>query len=84
MASLMRRPIEAIERKMPKAARYAQWYDPIGLDGGFDYDPVWAKCAELGVAPSFHSGSRGFGLRLSPTNFVYNHIGHFGAAGEAV
>jgi len=84
MASLMRRPIEAIERKLPQAARYAGWYDPIGLDGGFDYDPVWAKCAELGVAPTFHSGSRGFGLRVSPTNFVYNHIGHFGAAGEAV
>ncbi len=84
MASLMRRPIEAIERKLPQAARYAGWYDPIGLDGGFDYDPVWAKCEELGVAPTFHSGSRGFGLRVSPTNFVYNHIGHFGAAGEAV
>jgi hypothetical protein len=24
------------------------------------------------------------GLRLSPTNFVYNHIGHFAAASEAV
>ncbi len=84
MASLMRRPVEAIERKLPQAARYAGWYDPIGLDGGFDYDPVWAKCEELGVAPTFHSGSRGFGLRVSPTNFVYNHIGHFGAAGEAV
>jgi hypothetical protein len=84
MASLMRRPVEAVERKLPQAARYACWYDPIGLDGGFDYDPVWAKCQELGVAPTFHSGSRGFGLRVSPTNFVYNHIGHFGAAGEAV
>ena len=84
MASLMRRPIEAIERKMPRAARYAFWYDTMGLDSDYDYDPVWAKCEELGVAPTFHSGSRGFGLRTSPTNFVYNHIGHFGAAGEAV
>ena len=23
-------------------------------------------------------------MRLSPTNFVYNHIGHFAAAGHAV
>ncbi len=84
MASLMRRPIEAIERKMPQAARYAFWYDTVGLDSTYDYDPVWAKCEELGVAPTFHSGSRGFGLRTSPTNFVYNHIGHFAAAGEAV
>jgi predicted TIM-barrel fold metal-dependent hydrolase len=84
MASLMRRPIEAIARKVPQAQRFATWYDPIGLDGGHDYDPVWARCQELGVAPTFHSGSRGFGLRTSPTNFVYNHIGHFAAAGEAV
>jgi hypothetical protein len=56
----------------------------IGLDSQHDYDPVWAKCQDLGVAPTFHSGSRGFGLRTSPTNFVYNHIGHFAAAGEAV
>jgi predicted TIM-barrel fold metal-dependent hydrolase len=84
MASLMRRPIEAIARKVPQAERFATWYDPIGLDGLHDYDPVWARCQELGVAPTFHSGSRGFGLRTSPTNFVYNHIGHFGAAGEAV
>lgn len=84
MGSLMRRPIEAIERKMPQAAHYACWYDPVGLDSKYNYDPVWAKCEELGVAPTFHSGSRGFGLRTSPTNFVYNHIGHFAAAGEAV
>ena len=84
MASLIRRPIEAVARKTPAATRYASWYDPIGLDAEHDYDPVWAKCQELGVAPTFHSGSRGFGLRVSPTNFVYNHIGHFAAAGEAV
>jgi predicted TIM-barrel fold metal-dependent hydrolase len=84
MASLMRRPIEAIVRKNPQAARFGCWYDAVGLDSVHDYDPVWAKCEELGVAPTFHSGSRGFGLRTSPTNFVYNHIGHFAAAGEAV
>ena len=42
------------------------------------------KCVELGIAPTFHSGSSSQGLRLSPTNFVYNHIGHFAAAGHAV
>jgi predicted TIM-barrel fold metal-dependent hydrolase len=84
MGSLMRRPTEAIARKTPAAARYSCWYDTVGLDSQYNYDPVWAKCEELGVAPTFHSGSRGFGLRTSPTNFVYNHIGHFAAAGEAV
>ncbi len=84
MASLMRRPIERADAKGPQALRYACWYDTLGLDSQCNYDPVWAKCRELGVAPTFHAGSRGFGLRTSPTNFVYNHIGHFAAAGEAV
>src|SRR6516225_3537993 len=48
-----------------------------------DYDPVWAKCVQLGVAPTLHGGSRGMGLRKSPSNFVYNHISHFAAASEA-
>ncbi len=60
------------------------WRDVLGIDSAYDYDPVWEKCVECGVAPTFHSASRGVGLRLSPSNFVYNHIGHFGAAGEAV
>jgi len=38
---------------------------------------------ELGIAPTFHSASLNQGLRLSPTNFTYSHIGHFAAAGHA-
>jgi predicted TIM-barrel fold metal-dependent hydrolase len=59
------------------------WYDVLGLDSDYDSDPVWAKCVELGIAPTFHSASSSQGLRLSPTNFTYNHIGHFAAAGHA-
>ncbi len=84
MGSLMRRPIPAVAAKQPEAAAHATWFDVLGLDSEYDYDPVWATCAELGLSPSFHSGGRGFGLRLSPSNFVYNHIGHFAAANEAV
>jgi predicted TIM-barrel fold metal-dependent hydrolase len=84
MWSLIRRPIPALVEKHPETKKVAVWLDALGLDSEYDYDPVWAKCAELGVSPTFHSGSRGFGLRVSPTNFVYNHIGHFAAAGEAV
>src|SRR5262245_3102925 len=68
----------------PDAARLAVWYDVLALDSDYDYDPVWAKCEELGIAPTFHSASSNQGLRLSPSNFVYNHIGHFAAAGHAV
>jgi predicted TIM-barrel fold metal-dependent hydrolase len=84
MGSMVRRPIPAVIRKAPAAGRYASWYDPLGLDSEYDYDPVWAKCVELGVSPTFHTGSRGIGFRVSPTNFTYNHIGHFATAGEAV
>jgi predicted TIM-barrel fold metal-dependent hydrolase len=62
------------------------WLDVLGIDSPYDYDPVWRRCLELGVSPSFHANGRGrgFGLRASPSNFTYNHIGHFAAAGEAV
>lgn len=80
MASLIRRPIQSSSPN----PRYNEWLDVLGLDSEYDYDPVWAKCAELGVAPSFHSVSKGVGTRLSPSSAVYNHIGHFGVAGEAV
>ncbi|MFN0025965.1 MAG: amidohydrolase family protein, partial [Acidimicrobiales bacterium] len=62
------------------------WLDVLGLDSLHDYDPLWQHCVELGVSPSFHANGRGrgFGLRASPSNFTYNHIGHFAAADEAV
>src|ERR1700745_3174882 len=77
-------------RKVPAAAandldtaRFAVWYDVLGIDSDYDYDAVWSKCVELGIAPTFPSASSNQGLRLSPTNFTYNHIGHFAAAGHA-
>src|SRR5689334_24432287 len=68
----------------PLVARHAVQYDQFGLDSDYDYDPVWQKCRELGVAPTFHTGGRGFGMRNNPSNFTFNHIGHFAAAGHAV
>ena len=64
--------------------RAARWVDGLGLDSAYDYDPVWARCAELGVSPTFHSTGIGFGSRVSPTNYVANHIGNFAAGSEAV
>ncbi|HJU11234.1 MAG TPA: amidohydrolase family protein [Candidatus Binataceae bacterium] len=82
MGSVIRRPIAAYAGN--GAHRTAAWYDVLGLDSDYDYDPVWRKCVELGFAPTFHSAGRGLGLRMSPSNFTYNHIGHFASAGEAV
>ena len=59
-------------------------YDMLGIDSDYDYDALWRKCLELKVSPTFHRGSRGRAFRNSPSNFCYNHVGHFAAAGEAV
>jgi predicted TIM-barrel fold metal-dependent hydrolase len=84
VGGLMRRPIPALLEEKPDAARLIEWYDVIGIDSDHDYDPVWAKCRELKIAPSFHNGARSILLRNSPSNFCYNHIGHFASAGHAV
>jgi len=84
MWSMIRRSIPAYAEKHPDLEKVGVWFDALGLDSEYNYDPVWAKCVELGVSPTFHTGSRGYGLRVSPTNFTYNHIGHFAVAHEAV
>jgi len=84
VGGLMRRRVPALEAESPEASKHVEWYDVIGLDSPHDYDPVWAKCLELKVAPSFHNGARSILLRNSPSNFCYNHIGHFASAGHAV
>ena len=80
----MARRVPAVPGTDTDTSRLAVWYDVLALDSDHDYDPVWAKCRELGIAPTFHSAGSNQGLRNSPTNFVYNHIGHFAAAGHAV
>jgi predicted TIM-barrel fold metal-dependent hydrolase len=84
MPAFARRPISAVARKAPEAARYAFWLDNFCLDSEYDYDPVWAKCAELRVAPTFHSPTSGMFTRNSISNFMFNHIGHFAASAEAI
>jgi predicted TIM-barrel fold metal-dependent hydrolase len=81
MNSMIERPID---EPTEHVANKGYWFDMLGLDSAYDYDPVWEKCCELNVSPAFHKGSRGRALRISPSNFTYNHIGHFAAAGEAV
>jgi hypothetical protein len=84
MTSMVPRPIPALQGISPEVGRLAMWPDVFGIDSPYDYDPVWAKCVELGLMPTFHAGTRGSGFRTSPTNFVFNHIGHFAVAGETV
>jgi predicted TIM-barrel fold metal-dependent hydrolase len=78
------RPLPAAKGVDPQVARHAVSFDQLGIDSEHDYDTVWQKCRELKIAPTFHTGGRSFGLRNSPSNFTFNHIGHFAAAGHAV
>src|SRR5262249_21378720 len=83
----IRRPITALVRDDAEArsanASYRApevpyYVDSLGLDSPYDYDPLWAKAVELRVAVTCHGGSMSWPDRTSPSNFVYNHIGHFG------
>jgi predicted TIM-barrel fold metal-dependent hydrolase len=58
--------------------------DTFGIDSEHDYDPVWAKCRELGVVPAFHGPGEGSTFHDSISNPVYNHVGHFATAANAV
>jgi predicted TIM-barrel fold metal-dependent hydrolase len=58
--------------------------DTFGVDSAYDYDPLWAKCVELGVAPVFHSSLQSHRVTRSATSYVYNHIGGLGAAHESL
>jgi predicted TIM-barrel fold metal-dependent hydrolase len=78
------RPVPASKGIDPALSRFTVTYERLGIDSDHDYDAVWRKCRELGMAPTFHAGGRGFGLRNSPSNFTFNHIGHFAAAGHAI
>ncbi len=64
------------------APRSARWVDTFTWESPHDYDPVWARCVELGVNPTFHSSAMGWHRGSSQTNYVFNHIGNFAVAGE--
>jgi predicted TIM-barrel fold metal-dependent hydrolase len=84
MAAFVRRPIPALARQAPELAAHLTWMDNLCLDSEYDYDPVWAKCIELKLTPTFHSFGLNWGMRTSISNFVYNQIGHFAAAAEGI
>jgi predicted TIM-barrel fold metal-dependent hydrolase len=77
------------ERPIPSAAegidrQKAAWYcDTIALDSPYNYEPLWKRCVELGVAVTQHSGSGRWQDRSSINNFTYNHVGHFAESNHA-
>jgi predicted TIM-barrel fold metal-dependent hydrolase len=58
--------------------------DTFGLDSEYDYDPLWARCIELGVAPLSHSSHLHTRASRSVSNYVYNHVGALAASHESL
>jgi len=76
------RPHPDVVAGAPDLADASRRWTPLALDSPYDYDPFWAKCVELKVAPSGHSINYG-GIHGSTTNYVFNRIGLFATAGHA-
>jgi predicted TIM-barrel fold metal-dependent hydrolase len=72
-----------VARPLPEVGPGAQWLDVLALDSIYDYDPVWARCVDLGVAVTVHAPTMGVELRQSSTRYMYNHIGTFAASADA-
>jgi predicted TIM-barrel fold metal-dependent hydrolase len=78
---VVQRPIPADADWQPDPARRRHYYDSLALDSAYDYDPLWAKLVELGLAYTTHSGSIGdTSTRSSPSSVVYSRVGHFAQA----
>jgi predicted TIM-barrel fold metal-dependent hydrolase len=81
IAGNMQRPSPGVPDEL---LRETGWLDTFGIDSEYDYDPFWTRCVHHGVAPCSHTIGMGWGSRRSPSNYVYNQIGHFAATGEAL
>ena len=84
IASFARRPVAATAALGGSVPHQASWVDSFAVDSPYDYDPFWARCIELGVSPAAHSGAFGWDGRRSISNYMYNHMGHFAAASDAL
>lgn len=74
------RTFEADADWQPERGKRRVYIDGLGLDSPYDYDPVWQRFVDLKIPVVSHVGSIGWPDRSSPSNFVYNHLGHFAQA----
>jgi predicted TIM-barrel fold metal-dependent hydrolase len=77
------RPITSAAEEVNDRQKAAWYCDTIALDSPYDYEAVWRRCVELGVAVTQHSGSGRWQDRASISNFTYNHVGHFAESNHA-
>src|SRR2546426_8887865 len=83
IANHVRRPVPAFARQAADPAQVRHFVDSLAYESPYDYDLLWARCVELKVAVTAHSGSMGWMGRESVNSFTFNHIGHFAAASHA-
>jgi len=58
--AMVARPIQKLYDKYPGIEEDlpdGRWQDCYGLDSEYDYDPVWQKCMDLGVAVTSHGAA---------------------------
>src|SRR5439155_10237293 len=60
IANHVRRPVPAFARQAADATQVRHWVDSLAFESAHDYDPLWARCVELKVAVTAHSGSMGW------------------------
>ena len=80
---MLQRPAPEVLSEAPHLAHLSLDLGSPGIDVGAVYDPVWAKCVELGVVPSCHNAFRGRGsTHGSPRNYCFNSLNSFGHGSE--
>ena len=77
------RPLIKVGKEFPELGNVGRRMDVLTIDGDYDYDPFWAKCIELNVAPASHAANMGWGTR-STSNYMYNHLNTFSVAHESL
>ena len=81
--TMLQRPAPEVLAEAPHLAHLSLDLTSPGIDVGRVYDPVWAKCVELGVVPSCHNAFRGRGATHgSPSNYCFNSLNSFGHGSE--
>ena len=81
--TMLQRPAPEVLAEAPHLAHLSLDLASPGIDVGRVYDPVWAKCVELGVVPSCHNAFRGRGsTHGSPSNYCFNSLNSFGHGSE--
>jgi hypothetical protein len=68
----------------PRLGDLTQRITSIAMEprNGYDYDPFWRRCMELGVLPAGHSGAQKTPRRQSPVCYSFNRLGTFGVGNE--